>query len=64
MINQVVEPSPRKTARVAGNMTHLSHKKEREMNSDRMTAAIVGVLFIVGTVAGILSVVFTGYLDC
>jgi len=60
MINQVVEPSPRKTARVAGNMAHLSHKKEREMNSDRMTAAIVGVLFIVGTVAGILSVVFTG----
>ena len=30
------------------------------MNADRRTAAIVGVLFIVGTVAGILSVVVTG----
>jgi hypothetical protein len=30
------------------------------MNTDRRTAAIVGVLFIVGTVAGVLSVVFTG----
>ena len=30
------------------------------MHSDRMTATLVGVLFIVGTVAGVLSVVFTG----
>src|SRR4051812_28637261 len=43
-----------------GDTAHLSHKKERDMNSDRMIAAIVGVLFIVGTVAGVLSVVFTG----
>ena len=28
------------------------------MNDDRKTAIIVGVLFIIGTVAGILSVVF------
>jgi len=30
------------------------------MNSSRKTAIIVGVLYIIGTVAGILSVVFTG----
>lgn len=30
------------------------------MNTDRRTATIVGVLFIIGTVAGILSVVVTG----
>ncbi len=30
------------------------------MNSSKKTAIIVGVLFIIGTVAGILSVVFTG----
>jgi len=30
------------------------------MNTNRKTARIVGVLFIIGTVAGILSVVFTG----
>ena len=30
------------------------------MNSYRKTAIIVGVLFIIGTVAGILSVVITG----
>jgi len=30
------------------------------MNSNKKTAIIVGVLFILGTVAGILSVVFTG----
>jgi len=30
------------------------------MNTNRKTATIVGVLFIIGTVAGILSVVFTG----
>ena len=30
------------------------------MNSGRKIAAIVGVLYIIGTVAGILSVVFTG----
>ncbi|HMB25120.1 MAG: DUF4386 domain-containing protein [Chloroflexota bacterium] len=29
------------------------------MNKDRKTAVIVGILFIIGTVAGILSVVFT-----
>jgi hypothetical protein len=30
------------------------------MNTNRKTAIIVGVLFIIGTVAGILSVIFTG----
>ncbi len=30
------------------------------MNTNRKTAIIVGVLFIIGTVAGVLSVVFTG----
>ena len=30
------------------------------MNTNRNTARIVGALFIIGTVAGILSVVFTG----
>ena len=30
------------------------------MNTYRKTAIIVGVLYIIGTVAGILSVVFTG----
>lgn len=30
------------------------------MNSSRKTAVIVGVLFIFGTLAGILSAVFTG----
>ena len=29
------------------------------MNTNRTTATIVGVLFIIGTVAGVLSVVFT-----
>ena len=29
------------------------------MNSNRKTAIIVGVLFVIGTVAGVLSVVFT-----
>ncbi len=29
------------------------------MNSNKKTARIVGVLFIIGTVAGVLSVVFT-----
>jgi hypothetical protein len=32
----------------------------RRMNSNRKTAIIVGVLYIIGTVAGILSVVLTG----
>ena len=30
------------------------------MNTHRMTAIVVGVLFIIGTVAGVLSAVFTG----
>jgi hypothetical protein len=30
------------------------------MNTNRKTAIIVGVLFIIGTVAGVLSVIFTG----
>ena len=30
------------------------------MNTYRKTAIIVGVLYIIGTVAGVLSVVFTG----
>ena len=30
------------------------------MNSEKKTARIVGALFIIGTVAGILSVVFAG----
>ena len=30
------------------------------MKADRSTATIVGVLFIIGTVSGILSAVFTG----
>ena len=34
--------------------------KEKEMDTNRKTAIIVGVLFIIGTVAGILSVVFAG----
>ena len=35
------------------------------MNTNRKTAIIVGVLFIIGTVAGILSVVFTSlYSKC
>ena len=29
------------------------------MNTDRKTAIIVGILYIIGTVAGILSVIFT-----
>ena len=33
---------------------------ESKMNTNKKTARIVGVLFIIGTVAGILSVVFTG----
>ena len=33
------------------------------MNSDRKTAIIVGVLYIVATVAGIISVVFGPNLD-
>jgi hypothetical protein len=35
---------------------------EEKMDSYRKTAIIVGVLFIIGTVAGILSVVFTGHI--
>ena len=30
------------------------------MNANRRTAAVVGVLFIIGTIAGSLSIVFTG----
>ena len=30
------------------------------MNTHRTTAIVVGVLFIIGTVAAVLSVVFTG----
>jgi hypothetical protein len=33
--------------------------RRKEMDTNRKTAIIVGVLFIIGTVAGILSVVFT-----
>ncbi len=33
---------------------------KEEMNTNRRTARIVGVLFIIGTVAGVLSVVFVG----
>jgi len=36
------------------------YKGESKMNSNRKTAIIVGVLFIIGTVAGVLSGVFTG----
>jgi hypothetical protein len=39
---------------------HHSSTGEKEMNTDRKIARIVGTLFIIGTVAGILSVVFTG----
>ena len=35
----------------------------KEMNSDRKTAIIVGVLFIIATVAGVLSAVFGPNLD-
>jgi hypothetical protein len=42
------------------NETHPYHsKKEKEMNTNRKTAIIVGVLYIVGTVAGILCKVLT-----
>jgi hypothetical protein len=34
--------------------------KEKKMTSERRTAIIVGVLYIVGTVSGFLSVIFTG----
>lgn len=34
--------------------------KENPQGTNRKTAIIVGVLFIIGTVAGVLSVVFTG----
>ena len=36
------------------------YKGESNMNTHRKTAIIVGVLFIIGTVAGVLSGVFTG----
>jgi hypothetical protein len=35
-------------------------KKEEKMNTNRKTAVIVGILYILGTVAGILSLVFSG----
>jgi len=35
-------------------------EKGENMDSNRKTATIVGVLFIIGTVAGVLSVVFAG----
>jgi hypothetical protein len=35
-------------------------KKEKKKDTNRKTAIIVGVLYIIGTVAGVLSVVFTG----
>jgi hypothetical protein len=42
------------------NATHQYHStKGEKMNTNRKTAIIVGVLYIIGTVAGILSVVFT-----
>ncbi len=34
-------------------------KKDKKMNTNRKTAIVVGILYIIGTVAGILSVVFT-----
>ena len=36
------------------------YKGESKMNTSRKTARIVGVLFIIGTVAGVLSFIFTG----
>jgi hypothetical protein len=42
------------------NKTYQDRSKRRwKMNTHRKTAIIVGVLYIIGTVAGILSVVFT-----
>ena len=34
--------------------------KEKKMRTDRKTAIIVGVLYIVGTVSGVLSLLLTG----
>jgi hypothetical protein len=46
--------------RVQFNETHpYRSKKEKEMNTNRKTAIIVGVLYIIGTVAGVLSVVLS-----
>jgi hypothetical protein len=36
------------------------HQKGDEMNTNRKTATMVGILYIIGTVVGILSVVITG----
>ena len=39
---------------------HIPYSKETKMNSINKTARIVGVLYIIGTIAGILSLVLTG----
>lgn len=39
----------------------INHNKRRlKVNTNKKTAIIVGVLYIIGTVAGILSVAFSG----
>jgi hypothetical protein len=43
-----------------GDDNTLIQRKDKEMTSERKTAIIVGVLYIVGTVSGFLSLVLTG----
>ncbi len=55
----VMKPNKLRSVHVKWMFRHIVIPRRSKMNTTRATAIIVGVLYIIGTVAGILSVIFT-----